>query len=56
MTWLEQGLQQAPPVGKEVTPFLLGYLGKASQGETTRVNRELLVANAQLAADIAQHL
>lgn len=56
MTWLEQGLQQAPPVGKEVTPFLLGYLGKASQGETTRVNRELLVANAQLAADIAQYL
>ena len=56
MAWLEQGLLQAPSVGKEVTPFLLGYLGQASQGATTRVNRELLVANARLAAQIAPYL
>lgn len=54
--WLEEGLAQAPRGGKEVTPFLLAWLGRASQGRTLEVNRQLLVANARLAAQIARHL
>lgn len=54
--WLHKGLGQVPKGGKEVTPFLLQWLAKASQGQTVEVNRHLLVANAKLAAQIARNL
>jgi len=39
--------------GKEVTPFLLEYFHRASDGESLRVNIEIIKSNAQLAAEIA---
>jgi pseudouridine-5'-phosphate glycosidase len=39
--------------GQAVTPYVLGALHERSEGETRRVNRELIVANAGLAAEIA---
>ena len=40
-------------VGQDVTPFVLAALHERSGGETRRVNRDLIVANAGLAAEIA---
>jgi pseudouridine-5'-phosphate glycosidase len=40
-------------VGQAVTPFVLATLHERSGGETRRVNRDLIVANAGLAAEIA---
>ena len=40
-------------VGQAVTPFALAALHERSSGETRRVNRDLIVANAGLAAEIA---
>jgi pseudouridine-5'-phosphate glycosidase len=39
--------------GPQVTPFVLSYLHRESSGETLRVNKELIAANAGLAAEIA---
>jgi pseudouridine-5'-phosphate glycosidase len=39
--------------GQDVTPYVLAYLHDRSGGETQRVNRELIAANAGLAAEIA---
>jgi pseudouridine-5'-phosphate glycosidase len=39
--------------GQAVTPFVLGALHDRSGGKTRRVNRDLIVANAGLAAEIA---
>ena len=39
--------------GQAVTPFVLAYLHEHSSGETRRVNRDLIVANAGLAGEIA---
>jgi len=39
--------------GQPVTPFVLAYLHEHSGGETRRVNRDLIVANASLAGAIA---
>lgn len=39
--------------GQAVTPFVLGYLHDRSDGETRRVNRDLIVDNASLAGEIA---
>ncbi len=39
--------------GKAVTPFLLSYLGEATQGKTLAVNKALLLNNATAAAQIA---
>jgi pseudouridine-5'-phosphate glycosidase len=39
--------------GQGVTPFALAYLHERSGGATLRVNRELVVANARLAGDVA---
>ena len=39
--------------GQGVTPFALAFLHERSGGESLRVNRELVVANARLAADVA---
>lgn len=56
---LEEGLTSASTnrvSGKDVTPFLLEYFHKNSNGESLRVNIEIIKANAQLAAEIAVHL
>lgn len=39
--------------GQRVTPFVLSFLHERSGGRTREVNRDLIVANAGLAADIA---
>jgi pseudouridine-5'-phosphate glycosidase len=39
--------------GQAVTPFVLAYLHRESGGRTLRANRDLIVANARLAAEIA---
>jgi pseudouridine-5'-phosphate glycosidase len=39
--------------GQAVTPFVLAYLHEHSAGQTLAVNRELIVANARLAAEVA---
>jgi pseudouridine-5'-phosphate glycosidase len=39
--------------GQAVTPFVLAYLHRHSNGETRRVNRDLIVENAGLAGAIA---
>jgi pseudouridine-5'-phosphate glycosidase len=39
--------------GGAVTPFVLSFLHERSGGETQRVNRDLIVANAGLAGEIA---
>jgi pseudouridylate synthase len=44
----EQGV-----AGQDVTPFVLSFLHERSGGETLRANRELVVANAALAAEAA---
>jgi len=42
--------------GQAVTPFVLAYLHDRSDGETLRVNRQLVADNASLAAEIATEL
>jgi pseudouridine-5'-phosphate glycosidase len=44
----EQGIS-----GQAVTPFVLSYLHERSGGRTREVNRELVVANARLAGEVA---
>jgi pseudouridine-5'-phosphate glycosidase len=44
----EQGI-----AGQEVTPFLLAFLQERSDGRAFAVNRDLIVANARLAAEVA---
>jgi pseudouridine-5'-phosphate glycosidase len=39
--------------GQGLTPFILGRLHEESGGETLEVNRALIAANAQLAAELA---
>jgi pseudouridine-5'-phosphate glycosidase len=39
--------------GQAVTPFVLSYLHERSGGETLRVNRDLIAANAGLAGEVA---
>jgi pseudouridine-5'-phosphate glycosidase len=39
--------------GQAVTPFVLSYLHRESGGRTLRANRDLIVANARLAGEIA---
>ena len=39
--------------GQEVTPFVLSFLNERSGGRTLTVNRDLIVANAGLAAEVA---
>ena len=53
---IEQALAAAEEqgvAGQSVTPFVLSFLHEASAGRTLRVNRELVLANAQLAAEVA---
>jgi pseudouridine-5'-phosphate glycosidase len=39
--------------GQAVTPFVLSFLHERSGGKTLQVNRELIAANAELAARVA---
>lgn len=53
---LESGLHDAKVSGisgKEVTPFILDYFHHNSDGESLRVNIDIIKANAELAAHIA---
>jgi pseudouridylate synthase len=45
--------KRARVAGQSVTPFVLAYLHEHSAGETMRVNRELIAANAGLAGEVA---
>src|SRR5207253_1234651 len=53
---LEKALREAAAqnvTGQAVTPFVLSFLHERSGGRTLEVNRELVVANARLAAEVA---
>ena len=53
---LESGMAEAERkgiVGKAVTPFLLEYFHSKSDGESLRVNTEIIKENSRLAAQIA---
>ncbi len=53
---IEEGLAAAAEqnvTGQAVTPFVLAFLHERSGGRTLEVNRELIVANARLAAEVA---
>jgi len=39
--------------GQAVTPFVLSYLHEHSGGRTAAANKELVAANAELAAEVA---
>jgi pseudouridylate synthase len=39
--------------GKDVTPFLLGRFAAETGGKSLRVNKEIILRNARLAARIA---
>ena len=39
--------------GQAVTPFVLSYLHEKSDGRTIEVNKNLIVENAALAAEVA---
>ncbi len=53
---IEQALAAAEEqsvTGQAVTPFVLSFLHERSGGRTLEVNRELVLANARLAAEVA---
>ena len=53
---LASGLERAQEEGidgKAVTPFLLEYFHKASNGESLKINTEIIKSNCALAAEIA---
>jgi pseudouridine-5'-phosphate glycosidase len=53
---IEQALEEAERAhvsGQDVTPFVLSYLHEHSGGRTLKANRELVAANAGLAAEVA---
>lgn len=53
---IEAGLLEAHEQGvsgQHVTPFVLAYLHRESGGRTLEANRELIAANAHLAAEVA---
>lgn len=53
---IDQGIAEARRqgiTGQALTPFVLAYLHERSGGETMRVNRDLIAANAALAGEIA---
>jgi pseudouridine-5'-phosphate glycosidase len=55
--WIAQALESTGAAGirgKAVTPYLLDYLAKASNGQTLEANIALLVNNARVAAQIAK--
>ncbi len=48
--------ERSGAVGQDVTPAVLGWLHEHSDGATLRVNRDLIVANAGLAGEVAAAL
>jgi pseudouridine-5'-phosphate glycosidase len=53
---IESALDEAVELGTSgqgLTPFVLGRLHEGSGGQTLELNRELIAANAQLAAELA---
>jgi pseudouridine-5'-phosphate glycosidase len=53
---IEKGLGEARSQGvsgQAVTPFVLAFLHERSGGRTREVNRDLIIANARLAAEVA---
>jgi pseudouridylate synthase len=59
MNALSAAEQQAMGVGvrgKELTPFLLNRLAEITEGQTLRANHTLVIANARLAAQVAQEV
>jgi pseudouridine-5'-phosphate glycosidase len=52
----EAAAQAAGIRGAARTPFLLARLADRTRGESLRINQRLIVANADLAAQIAQCL
>jgi pseudouridine-5'-phosphate glycosidase len=53
---IEEGIQEAAKRGvrgQAVTPFVLSYLHERSDGRTIEVNKNLIVENAALAAEVA---
>jgi pseudouridine-5'-phosphate glycosidase len=40
--------------GTDLTPFLLGAIGRITHGRTIEANRQLIIANARLAAQLAR--
>lgn len=57
--WIADALGQAEAdgiAGKDVTPYLLAAIGRASGGRTLRANKALLLNNARLAGEIAAAL
>jgi pseudouridylate synthase len=53
---VEAGVEEAERQGvkgQALTPFLLAYLHRESGGATIRVNRQLIIENASLAAEVA---
>jgi pseudouridylate synthase len=53
---IEEALEAAAAqsvTGQDVTPFVLSFLHERSDGRTLAVNRDLIVANAGLAAQVA---
>jgi pseudouridine-5'-phosphate glycosidase len=53
---IEQALAEADDrgvAGPAVTPFVLSFLHEASGGRTLKVNRDLVLANAELSAQVA---
>lgn len=48
-----KGAQKAGIVGKAVTPYLLEHFHTASEGESLKVNIDIIKSNSALAADIA---
>jgi pseudouridine-5'-phosphate glycosidase len=53
---VEQALAEAAReqvTGQDITPFVLAYIHEASGGETRRVNKQMVVENAGLAAEVA---
>jgi pseudouridine-5'-phosphate glycosidase len=56
---IEEGLAEAARegvTGQGVTPFVLAFLHRRSGGRTLRANRELVVANAALAGEVASEI
>lgn len=57
--WIAEALARAETdgiAGKDVTPYLLAAIGRASGGRTLRANKALLLNNAKLAGEIAAAL
>ena len=56
---IEEGLREAAEQGvrgRDVTPFVLAFLHERSGGRTLEANRELVLQNAALAAELAVEL